>query len=108
MDNNDHLKATVSERGLVYLPAVESSHRINGHRERARAEVHTSSAVEPSIWVRVTDEIGLADDGGRAGPFYSGDVVQLALHLPNEEAVKLAEQILALTKGEPAIEYGEA
>ncbi|WP_035696911.1 hypothetical protein, partial [Glycomyces tenuis] len=74
---------------------------------RARAEVQTSSAVEPSVWLRVTDEIGYDNNGDGIGPVHTGDVVELALHLSNGEAVRLAEQIMALTVGTPTVEIGE-
>lgn len=107
MADTQHLRAVTSERGLVYLPPIETGHRIAGGRERVRAEVQTSSAVEPSIWLRVTDEIGVANDGGGIGPLHTGDVVELALHLSHGDAVRLAEQIMALTVGEPSAEIVE-
>lgn len=105
MADTQHLRATISERGLVYLPPIETRHRIADGR--ARAEVQTSSAVEPSLWLRVTDEIGYDNTGDGIGPLHTGDVVELALHLSHEEAVRLAEQITALTVGKPAVESRE-
>jgi hypothetical protein len=78
----DHLTATVSDRGLRYLPAIPATY------ENGTAEVYESSSAEqPSIWLKATT----VPESPKLG-------ASVHLHLTAENARRLGEQLLALSE----------
>lgn len=81
----DHLTVTRTDRGFSHLPALLDTYG-------GQVEVYESSAASgPHIWLNAQSPANYNDPAGAK--------TQAMLHLPVEDAVKLAEQILLLARG---------
>jgi len=84
----DHLVPTMTDRGFLHLPPIEGFH---AGRPDGKVRVYESSAASgPHIWVNV--------EGDYVTPGSVQRGVDVSIHLPLEDALKLAEQIKWLVK----------
>jgi hypothetical protein len=84
----EHLTPTMTNRGFLHLPPIEGFH---AGRPDGKVRVYESSAASgPHIWINV--------EGNYVTPEFVQRGVDVSIHLPLEDALKLAEQIKWLVR----------
>ena len=81
----EHLRFTTTDRGFDHMPPIKGNH------EGCQVRVYeSSSASQPSLWLRAESPANLN--------IPEGPTVHAVVHLPVDDAWKLAEQIVRLVQ----------
>lgn len=88
---SEHLQVTLSERGFASLPEMPSTY---GGGIRV---YESSAAMEPMLWIAARSPEDM-NDWAAQKEGYEGEWHEAHVHMTLENAVKFAEQIMALAE----------